>query len=86
MFITDYLPQDCLTFDNYDDAATVQRILLRNGYCTMMGQEEQLITLNWIWTDRADRNSVIFIDRAQYEYEEWEWLKNHPEYGNEENS
>lgn len=84
MFITNYLPQDCLTFDNYDDAATVQKILLRNGYCTMMGQEEQLITLNWIWADSADRNNVIFTDRAQYECDEWEWLKNHPEYGNEE--
>ena len=84
MFITDYLPQDCLTFDNYDDAVTVQKILLCNGYCTMMGQEEQLITLNWIWTDRADRNGVIFIDRAQYECNEWQWLQSHPEYREEE--
>lgn len=79
MFITDYLPQDCLTFDNYDDAVTVQKILLRNGYCTMMGQEEQLITLNWIWTDRADRNGVIFIDRGLYDSQEDEWIKHHPE-------
>lgn len=79
MFIEDYLPQDCLTFNNYDDAVTVQKILLYNGYCTMMGQEEQLITLNWIWADRADRNNVIFADRGQYECQEDEWIKHHPE-------
>ena len=84
MFIKDYLPQNCLTFDNYDDAVVVQKILLRNGYCTMMGREENLITLNWIWAERADRNNVIFIDRGIYEAEEWQWLQSHPEYREEE--
>ena len=84
MLIKDFRPQECLCFDNYDDAVTVQKILLRNGYCTMMGQEENLITLNWIWTENADRNGVIFIERGVYEAEEWNWFQKHPEYTEEE--
>lgn len=86
MFIKDYLPQDSLTFSTYDEAATVQKILINNGYCVMMSREEELWLLNWIWPEggNADRNGVIFINRAQYEYDEWKWFEKHPEYGNEE--
>ena len=85
MLIKNFLEQDCLTFDNYEDATTVQQILIDQGYCTMLAREEHLWTLNWVWTENpADRNGVIFINRAQYECEEWEWLKNHPEYNEEE--
>lgn len=79
MIIENFLEQDCLVFDNYDDAITVQKILLEQGYCVMMGREEQLWTLNWVWTEIADRNGVIFINRAEYECKEWEWMKKHPE-------
>ena len=39
----------------------------------MISREEQFWIVNWIWDpdDRADRNAVIFIDRANYEYEEY---------------
>ena len=85
MFIKEFLPQACLTFSTYEEAATVQKILIDNGYCTLMGREEQLWTLNWIWTTPgADRNDVIFAERQEYECNEWQWFQNHPEYGNEE--
>lgn len=87
MLIENFLEQEALTFSTFEEAAAVQKILLENGYCVMMSREEELWLLNWVWTDHpADRNDVIFINRAQYECDEWEWLKNHPEYGNEENS
>ena len=80
------LEQEALTFQSFEDAAAVQKILLENGYCVMMSREEHLWLLNWVWTEQfADRNGVIFIDRAQYEYNEHEWFKKHPEYVGEEN-
>ena len=84
MLLKDFLPQDCLTFSTYEEAAAVQKILIDNGYCTMMGREEQLWTLNWIWAENADRNNVIFLERQDYEYYEWQWLQNHPEYQEKE--
>ena len=85
MFFDKYLEQDSLTFESYEDAAAVQKILIENGYCTMMSREEHLWLLNWVWTEKfADRNGVIFVDRAMYEYNEDKWLKKHPEYTEEE--
>ena len=85
MLLDKYLEQDSLTFESYEDAAAVQKILVENGYCTMMSREEHLWLLNWVWTEKfADRNGVIFVDRAMYEYNEDKWLKKHPEYTEEE--
>lgn len=85
MFLDKYLEQDSLTFESYEDAAAVQKILVKNGYCTMMSREEHLWLLNWVWTEKfADRNGVIFVDRAMYEYNEDKWFKKHPEYREED--
>lgn len=78
--IDEYLEQSGLAFDTYDAAATVQKILLEQGYCVMMSREENLWILNWVWTETpADRNDVIFINRGKYECEWWAFTKNHPE-------
>ena len=85
MFIKQFLDSDALTFSTFEEAAAVQKILIENGYCVLMSREEHLWLLNWVWTSTpADRNEVIFISREVYEYEEWEWLKKHPEYMEEE--
>jgi hypothetical protein len=85
MFLNKFLEQDSLTFESYEDAAAVQKILIENGYCTMMSREEHLWLLNWVWTEKfADRNGVIFVNRAEYEYNEHEWFRKHPEYVGEE--
>lgn len=85
MLLKKFLEQDGLTFDHYEDAAHVQKILIENGYCTMLSREEHLWILNWVWTSTpADRNEVIFISREVYECEEWEWARAHPEYIEEE--
>lgn len=85
MFIKQFLDSDALTFSTFEEAAAVQKILVENGYCVLMSREEHLWLLNWVWTSTpADRNEVIFISREVYEYEEWEWLKKHPEYTEEE--
>lgn len=81
MLIEDFLEQEALSFDQYEDAAAVQKILIENGYCTMLSREEELWMLNWVWTSApADRNQVIFISREVYEDEEDRFFKQHPEY------
>ena len=68
MLLDKYLEQDSLTFESYEDTAAVQKILIENGYCTMMSREEHLWLLHWVWTEKfADRNGVIFVNRAEYE-------------------
>lgn len=85
MLLDKYLEQDALAFESYEDAVTVQKILIENGYCTMMSREEHLWLLNWVWTTNfADRNGVIFISREIYECDKDEWFKKHPEYVEEE--
>ena len=85
MLLNKFLEQDSLTFESYEDAAAVQKILIENGYCTMMSREEHLWLLNRVWTEKfADRNGVIFVNRAEYEYNEHKWFRKHPEYVGEE--
>ena len=79
MLLEKFLEQEALAFHSFEEAAAVQKILLENGYCVMMSREEHLWLLNWVWTEQfADRNGVIFINRAQYECDECEWLQHHP--------
>lgn len=72
MVIEDYLPQQGVGIKNYEDAAAIQKILIDNDYCVMMSREEDLWVLNWVWSEnRANRNDVIFISRADYEFEQY---------------
>ena len=76
MLLEKFLEQEALTFQSFEDAAAVQKILLESGYCVMMSREEHLWVINWIWTETpADRNEVIFLNRANYECDLWEWQK-----------
>lgn len=85
MIIDKFLEQEALVFDSFEDAAEVQKILVKHGYCVMMSREESFWLLNWVWTETpADRNEVIFINREDYEDNEYNWLKEHPEYVGEE--
>ena len=75
-----YLPQEALTFYNYEDAAIVQRKLIEAGYCVLMSREETLWLLNWVWTPTpADRNGVVLFNREEYEDWWWNFYKDHPE-------
>lgn len=75
------LEQDGIAVRSFEDAVTIQRILIENGNAVMITREENLWIVNWVWCDSgyADRNDVIFINRADYECDLWEWRKNHPD-------
>lgn len=73
----DYLTDNELVLKSYEDAATLQKLLIDNGNVVMVSREESFWIVNWIWDpeDAADRNAVIFISREDYEYEEYQKQK-----------
>lgn len=68
-----YITENEIVVKRYESAMAIQKVLLEEGHVVMISREEQFWIVNWIWDpdDRADRNAVIFIDRANYEYEEY---------------
>lgn len=69
-----YLENDELSVDDFKDACTIAEILLKNGNAVMLTTEEDLFIVNWIWCESgyADRNEVVFRDRASVEDEMFE--------------
>lgn len=86
MYITKTLEQEGIAVKSFDDAVAIQKILLKNGNAVMLTQEENLWIINWVWCDSgyANRNDVIFINRAECECDIWEWYRKHPEIKDEE--
>ena len=68
--IKDYLESDSIAIENYEDVCTLARILLDNEYVVMISREEELFLISWVWSECAERNDVIFINRKGYE-EKW---------------
>jgi len=66
-----YLENDGLPVDDFVDACTIAKILLKNGNAVMLTTEEDLFIVNWVWCESgyADRNEVVFRDRASVEIE-----------------
>lgn len=66
-----YLDSDCLTFNDIQEATTVADILMKNGYAVLLTREEYLYVINWVWCESgtANRNDVVFRDRASVECE-----------------
>ncbi len=57
-----------LTFKNHDNGFKIVKMLLDEGYVVMLSYEEDLLILNWEWSERgADRNDVVFMRRDEYE-------------------
>ena len=70
----EYLENDGLPVDDFEDACTIAKILLKNGNAVMLTTEEDLFIVNWVWCESgyADRNEVVFRDRASDEVEMFE--------------
>lgn len=69
-----YLENDELSVNDFEDACTMAKILLKNGNAVMLTTEEDLFIVNWVWCESgyADRNEVVFRDRASVEDEMFE--------------
>ena len=57
-----------LTFKNHDNGFKVAKMLLDEDYVVMLSYEEDLLILNWEWSERgADRNDVVFMRRDEFD-------------------
>lgn len=68
----DLIPKEELSFHNFDSCMKVAEVLLDEGYVLLLGVEEELYTLNCIWTGYGDRNDVVFMSRDDFEYRFYE--------------
>ena len=58
-----------LTFENHENGFKVAEILLKEDYVVMLSYEENLLILNYEWSEHgADRNDVVFM--PAYEFDE----------------
>lgn len=66
-----YLENDGISVHSYEDACALAKILLNNSNAVMITTEEELFIVNWVWCESgyADRNDVVFRDRASVEIE-----------------
>lgn len=63
-----YITKNEVALHSFEDAVAIAKILLANGYVTMISKEEQLYIVNYIWSaEDANRNDVAFMDREELE-------------------
>lgn len=57
-----------LAFETREAAfETVRQLLSEANYVVMLSREEQFWILNYIYSDRCDRNDVVFMSREDFE-------------------
>jgi len=63
-----YVTKNEIALHSFEDAVAVSKVLLDNGYVTMISREEKLYIVNYIWSaEDANRNDVAFMDRVELE-------------------
>ena len=57
-----------LTFKDHDRGFDVARALLNEDYVVMLSYEEDLLILNYEWSEQgANRNDVVFMPKWEFE-------------------
>lgn len=56
-----------LAFFNEDEALQVAAILMRNDYCVLLSKEEDLIIINYEYSQYSDRNDVVFMSAEEFD-------------------
>lgn len=63
-----------IAFRNHDNGLKVAKTLLDEDYVVLLSYEEELLIVNYEWSENgADRNDIVFMRRDEYEEE----LDNH---------
>lgn len=71
-----------IAFHNHENALEVAKVLLDEDYVVLLSYEEQLIILNYEWSERgADRNDVVFMRRDEFEEQYYEYDDEEEVYG-----
>lgn len=57
-----------LAFETPEAAFSAVKAMLEDGhYVCMVSREEQFWIMNYIYSDRCDRNDVVFMSREDFE-------------------
>lgn len=65
-----------IAFHNHKKAFEVAAALLEESYVVLLSCEEDLIILNYEWSENfADRNNMVFMRRDEFEEEYCEIVK-----------
>ena len=65
-----------IAFHNHKKAFEVAAALLEESYVVLLSCEEDLIILNYEWSENfADRNDVVFMRRDEFEEDYLEIVK-----------
>lgn len=73
--------QNELSFKNHENGMKVAQMLLQENYVVMISTEEDLLILNWEWSESgleyggADRNDVVFMRRDEFDEKYYEIVK-----------
>lgn len=63
-----YITDNEVALHSFEDAVAMAKILLNNGYVTMISKEEKLYIVNYEWSPKgADRNDVAFMNKDELE-------------------
>ena len=81
--MNNYLTKNELVVRDFKDAMQITEVLMKNDFVVMLSREEEFFIINWIWCSEGfpDRNSVIFYNREDYEWEEFDKLGERKENG-----
>lgn len=59
-----------IAFENHENGMKVAKALLDEDYVVLLSYEEQLLIVNYEWSEcGADRNDVVFMRRDEYDEE-----------------
>ena len=64
-----YLTNNEIAVDNFMDALNLMETLVKQGYVTMISQEENLYIINYIYSRNCNRNNVVFQSKEIIEEE-----------------
>lgn len=65
-----------IVFRNHDKAIEVAKALINEGYVVLLSCEEDLVVLNYEWSERfANRNDVVFMRRDEFDEKYYEIIK-----------
>ena len=57
-----------LAFHNHENGLQVAKMLLDEDYVVMLSYEEDLLILNYEWSEHhADRNDMVFMPKWEFE-------------------
>ena len=63
-----------LIFKNHENGMKVAHMLLEEDYVVMLSFEEQLLIINYEWSERgANRNDVVFMSRYKFDEKYYEF-------------